>query len=261
MHLKKIFYKFWFHVVLVVMVSILLVIIFFATLPLITKSHSFIRVPNVVGVNTEVATSMLTSMGFDVQVLDSIYDPKYPKLGVVQIYPAPGSLVKVGRIVNITINKPVPPMVNMPNLKSSIYKTAILLLHNANLNLGDTFYRDGDSKNIVLDQIINGQSVLSGSPVPLGSKVDLVLGSGRKGRLIGIPQLVGLSLYDALNLIRQNGFNVGSIIPLLNNDISLKNIIVTGQSESPFLSDNKTVNMAPAGTPIDVYVSVKKSDN
>ncbi len=73
-------------------------------------------VPNVVGKSLDEAKKILSSSGFDVEVQDSLYTDTTAKGSVLRQVPEGDATVKISRTVYITINRYVPPLVEMPNI-------------------------------------------------------------------------------------------------------------------------------------------------
>ena len=73
-------------------------------------------VPNVMGKSFEEAKKILNNSGFDVEVQDSIYSDTIAKGSVLRQVPDGDAPVKISRTVYLTINRQVPPVVEMPNL-------------------------------------------------------------------------------------------------------------------------------------------------
>ena len=48
------------------------------------------------------------------------------------------------------------------------------------LQIGKFMYRDNIGKDMVLDARIDGKSISSGTIIPKKSKIDLILGNGKK---------------------------------------------------------------------------------
>src|SRR5271170_81352 len=106
----------WVNVVAGAVVLLLLLLIFLGSLDLITRHGKVMKIPAVIGQSISEAKKTLESQGFEVQIQDSIYSDTIPPLQVIKQFPEADNLVKVNRTVYLTINRSIPPVIQMPNL-------------------------------------------------------------------------------------------------------------------------------------------------
>ncbi|TMI94657.1 MAG: PASTA domain-containing protein, partial [Bacteroidetes bacterium] len=130
---------------LVLMVVLLFIVSIF--LGPLTRHGKNKTVPNVIGKSFEEAKKILTNSGFDVEVQDSLYSDTVAKGSVLRQVPDGDATVKISRTVYLTINRHVPPLVEMPNLKDFSLRNADLQLRNMGLRIGDTSYVHDFAKN------------------------------------------------------------------------------------------------------------------
>jgi len=240
------------------LLTLILVFAFFYLLGWITGHGEYEKVPTLTGKNIDVATSILKSKGFNVEVVDSVFDVTQPKLNVIKQTPEPEELVKYGRTVYLTINRQIAPTVTMPNLVGLSIRSAQLSLQGAGLKMGDTTFKPDLAKNSVLSQMFNGVEIKAGSKIPIGSRVNLVIGSGIGDQEVDIPDLVGLTYSDALSLLGSMNISVG--LPILL-DASIKDTakaFITKQEPPVYtepLPGQKINNKIRSGQVVDVWLS------
>ena len=99
-------------------------------------------------------------------------------------------------------------MTPMPQLINQSYRSATLVLRSNRLVLGDTIYRPDIAEGAVLDQLYNGKPIRAGQPVPQGSRISLVLGDGLRGAELSVPDLIGMPLTEAIEIINGSGLMV-----------------------------------------------------
>ena len=94
---------------------------------------------------------------------------------------------------------------------------------------------------------------MSGSKLPWGSKIDLIIGSGLDDQRILVPSLIGLTFGEAKILLEQNGINLGGIIvePGIRDTLGA---YVEWQSPPRFAENNQPVYMQ-AGQLMDLKLS------
>ena len=168
----------WINVLTAVTLMTLLVLIFFGSLDYITKHGDYQKVPAVIGQDLNAATRLLQSKGFEVEVQDSIFVDSLPRLSVTRQTPEGNSTVKANRTIYLTINRAMPPLVEMPNLVGFSIRNAQMYLENLGLHLGDTTYRPDIAKNAVLEQLYEGKIITTGTKIFMGSTISFVLGNG-----------------------------------------------------------------------------------
>jgi beta-lactam-binding protein with PASTA domain len=200
----------------------------------------------------ETATRTLKGAGLDASVEDSAYRDNMPKLCIVWQSPDAGEEVKKGRTVYLTINRAIPPMIELPNLLGLQFKFAESSLSGYGLKLGDTSYKPDFARNTVLDMVVGGQSTKAGTKVPMGTAVSLVLGGGVAETEIPVPDLFGMRLGDARIVLEANGLAMGSVVP--DGDVTdTASAFIYRQNPSPMTPDGIT-NLIHSGQTIDVYV-------
>lgn len=203
----------WVNIVTGLGVIIILVIMFLQSLQWITRHDKTLTIPNVTGKSFEQARQILEGQGFEVQIQDSIYNDTAKPASVLRQFPDADALVKVNRTVYLTVNRSIPPLIDMPNLEGLSFRSADISIQQYGLKLEDTVYRTDFAKNSVLEQQYNGERIKAGTKIPQGSSIVLVLGSGLGSEEFSVPELYGLTYSDAKVLLESNGLNVGIVMP------------------------------------------------
>ena len=158
----------------------------------------------------------------------------------------------------MTINCTVPPTITMPNLIGMSFRNAILELRSLGLKMGDTTFIPDIAKNAVKDQLSAGVQIKPGSPIRMGSKIDLLIGSGLGGAPVPVPDLFGLTYPEAQLVMELNGITPGVI--LLDDDLVDTTLgFIYWQNPNPF-DDQLNVNMIRPGQLMDIRLSVIKPE-
>jgi eukaryotic-like serine/threonine-protein kinase len=245
----------WFHIAVAFVAIIILILLFLLSLNWITRHGESRTVPAVVGKNINDVEKFLDTNGFDVVVQDSAYYDSLPPGFVLRQVPEADEVVKINRTVYVTINRFVPPDVEMPNLLGSSYRNAEMVLRNMGLRMGDTTYRVDFAKNSVLEQLYNGSSIKAGTKLKMGSTISLVLGSGLGSEDINVPDLVGRSYDEARALLDAQGLSGLVIIdPNVKDTFSA---FVYKQNPMPRTADGARLRIRP-GQMIDIWLSLEK---
>lgn len=245
----------WFHMLIALIAIIVLILIFLLSLNWITRHGESRTVPAVVGKNISEVEKFLETKGFDVVVQDSAYYDSLPPGFVLRQVPEADEVVKINRTVYVTINRFVPPDVEMPNLLGSSFRNAEMVLKNMGLRLGDTTYRFDFAKNSVLEQHYNGNSIKAGTKLKMGSTISLVLGSGLGSEDINVPDLVGRSYDEARALLDAQGLS--GLVIVDPNVKDTASAFVYKQNPMPRTIDGARLRIRP-GQMIDIWLSLEK---
>ncbi|MGN6196853.1 MAG: PASTA domain-containing protein [Ginsengibacter sp.] len=186
--------------------------LFFQSLGWITHHGEYLKVPSVTGKNVDSATDLLEKEGFEVVITDSIYNDSLPLNVVKKQLPDPDATVKVNRTVFLNVNPTTLPMIDMPNLEGLSYRFALDKLEKNHLKLGDTTNRADFMKGSVLEQHYNGKKIAPGAQVRWGSSIDLVVGGGLEAQKIPVPDLTGMTVAEARDLLKQQGIILAAIL-------------------------------------------------
>jgi beta-lactam-binding protein with PASTA domain len=202
---------FWVHLLIIIAIVVLLLFGFLQLLGIITKHGEYLTVPAVVNKPTADAVKLLESKGFDVVIQDSVYTDTAARGIVLKQFPDPNSTVKVNRTVLLTVNRVTLPMVDMPALNGKSLGYAIDILTRSHLVLGDTSFKPDFMMGSVLEQRYNGTLITSGTKIPWGSRIDMVIGGGLSEEQITVPSLLGMTYGEAKNILEEDGIMVGSL--------------------------------------------------
>ena len=169
-----------------------------------------IPVPNIMNMPVQDAVKILEEQGLKYEIDSGEFQPKYKPLQVLQIWPMANSKVKANRIVQIRVNPKTWAKVIVPNILNKYKGLAFRQLEQVGLKIGDTIYEPNIQRDAVLRMQINGRSVQPGDQVMRFSVVDLVIGLGPK-RDVVVPNLVGITVEEAEQLIKKSLFEIGVV--------------------------------------------------
>lgn len=245
--------------VIILLVGIL-VFLFFSLLGVITNHNESEKVPNVTGKTYDEAKKILETEGFEAGIQDSVYSDTARPLQVIRQSPDVDATVKAGRTVYLTINRAVPPQVEMPDLRGFSIKSAELYLQSLGLKVGDTTYVYDIARNAVKDQQVNGKTITPGTKINMGSSIDLVIGNGVSDIELDVPNLVGITVTEARSLLSSYGLILGAIIPL-DAVTDTAHAYVVNQRPIQFQTNpdgSATNNKIRQGQVMDIWISKEK---
>lgn len=201
----------WMNMLIGFGIAICLFIIFFFSLGWITGNGETEKVPAVIGLDVAAAEKNLIALGFDVELQDSIYVDTLARNAVLRQTPEADEVVKKGRTVYLTVNRVIAPQVDMPNLVGFSIKSAETYLKVLGLRLGSIQMVPDQNKNVVIDQLVNGQPIAPGSKIPSGTLIHFLVGDGGASGGMFMPDLVGLTYEQAKAQLISLGLNLGVV--------------------------------------------------
>ncbi len=193
---------------------LVLLLLFFGSLSWITGYGKTEKVPAVTGQNIIAAQKILEDKGFDVVIQDSLYVDSVAKQAVLRQIPEADAVVKSGRTIYLTVNRTIPPQVEMPNLSGFSVKSAEMYLVSLGLKMGEVTYRPDIARNSVLEQLYNNAPIAPGTKIPIGTVISFVLGSGVGATEMNVPDIVGMTLAEARVYLAGINVNIGAVIPI-----------------------------------------------
>jgi eukaryotic-like serine/threonine-protein kinase len=243
----------WVNILTGILIAVVLFTIFILSLNWLTNHGRSRTIPSVTGKNFDEAVKILKKQGFDVIVQDSIYVDTIPKYTIIKQFPEADAVVKVNRNVYLTVNRTVPPMVEMPNLVGYSFRSAEMVLKNISLRVGDTTFKPNFAKHSVLEQWYNGSPITAGTKIRMGSKIDFVLASGVGNEEFSVPDLTGSTYGAAKARLESNGL---MIVPLIvDPDVTdTMSAYIYKQEPSQFDDEGKKIKIR-TGQMMNVWLS------
>jgi beta-lactam-binding protein with PASTA domain len=165
-------------------------------------------------------------------------------------------MVKENRRIYFTINAHAAPMVRIPPLVDQSKRQALATLEILEIE-ATVSYKVSLYDGLVLDVIYDGQSVAEGGSLPLGSKVELVVGESNDLPRVLMPNLVGLSFYELDSALQAYSLNLGMIIDCISCETELDSINARVIRTYPQYKEDKRVKM---GSVVDIWLSNAPSD-
>lgn len=211
------------HLSAMVVIAIIIVFsIFYVYLPSITHHNEEITVPDLRGMTVGEADKVLRNAGLNYLLFDTISldEDKYEPWAIVNQFPKPGSTVKPGRSLRLTLQNDKRPMVNLPNVIDGSINNAQTVLKAKRLELGEITYVDSAGRAVVLKMIVNGEELtkddFANEQTPIrvqtGTRVDLIVANGLDDQ--ELPYMIkveGLSLEQAKVQLIGWGLLVGRV--------------------------------------------------
>lgn len=146
-----------------------------------TNHGNFETVPDLKGKSIDVANLELEENNLVMQIQDSAnFNPKYPKFSVIDQDPAAGEKVKENRKIYITLNPSGYRKIQVPDLRERTFRQAKPMLEALGFTIGKITRIDYLGEDEVVKLRFNGEDIKAGDLLPKTSKIDLVLGNGKR---------------------------------------------------------------------------------
>ena len=204
--------SFWLNLLLAVVITVVLLLITMFVLRKYTHHGESFAVPDFSGMPIDQVEEKIKAENLQYKITDSLYIKDAEPGSVIDQIPVAGFHVKQGRTIFLTICALKPEQIAMPKLTDISYRQALNLMMSFGLNVGNVDYIPSEFPNLVLEQKIDGASVEEGTLVNKGSNIDLTVGQNRYGEKTEIPNLIGIRLDQANELLAASYLNVGANI-------------------------------------------------
>lgn len=239
-----------FHLGAMALLGILLLIAVSGWLNSYTHHDSAIQVPRLTDLTMEQAVPLLEELGLRYEIVDSMHVSGKPAGVILEQKPNARARVKINRIVFITLNKAIEESMAVPYVKDFSQRQAIASLEGAGFVVKEIRFVPSEFRNLVIDLRYNGESVEAGTTLPVGTSLSLVVGQGRSGGKVRVPELTALPLDSVILIARQSSLNIGEVI----YDVTPQN---DQQASSYFVYRHEPVegDYFPAGSRIKVWMT------
>lgn len=169
---------FWINIIAMILVVIVVIFGALKWLDSYTRHGDAIEVPNVKNINVDEAEVMLNNRELSLVVIDSTYKKDLPAGTVLEQNPVPGSKIKKGRAIYVTINSDRVPLVAIPDIvDNSSLRQAEAKLKAMGFKLSEPQYISGE-KDWVYGLSYRGRQLNTGDRVPREVILTLTAGNG-----------------------------------------------------------------------------------
>ena len=234
-------------ILIAVFTTVLLIVVLFY-LKLYTNHDNTIKLPDYSGIFIDDVDSLLKEQSLRYVVIDSIFNKEKEPGSIIDQDPKPGIHVKENRRIYLTIIAKKRQQIAMPYLIDLTHRSAIAKLKGLGLVVGDLSYVPNLAKNAVLKQKVAGEEVEAGVYLPVGTKVDLVLGDGLSEIQVELPFLEGLTYEDAELVLQLSSLNIGLAVFDVSVTDSSKAVVYR---QRPVAREGRLIKL---GRPVDIFL-------
>ena len=243
------------NIILAISIFFILLTGAFIFLDIYTRHGEKFIIPELSGLSLSEAQDSVKNMESRLVVIDSLFVITKKAGVILEQNPKAGSPVKRNRRILLTINSTTPQKITLPYVAGYSLRQAKNKLMGAGIEISKIIYQRDIATNNVITQKYKGKTISENSniKIPMGSKVELIVGLAAYEPRIKVPATVGLSINDAKSILWENGFNVGKIhYSSDTKDKFSRDIRVYKQSKNP-------EHFANRGSAIQLYATSDKT--
>ncbi|MBL8028481.1 MAG: PASTA domain-containing protein [Fibrobacteres bacterium] len=203
------------------------------------KFSKTVVMPELVGVDSAAAVSLVSSAGLQIGTIEYQYHDKFPKGHVSVQYPFAGHDIKLIRSVTLTLSqgkeyKDVPLLLGLTPLEAAD------TLQKLGLRLGDVTesYNPGDDQGIILST-----NPHSGQRLARGSVVNVTISSNAVGNMAYVPSVINLTIEEGRRLFLLAGLHAGTVTPVADADMLPGTIMSQKIQPGAFIARGSSVDL------------------
>lgn len=225
-------------------VSFAIILIFdWIIMPSYVRQDKTLIVTDITGKNLNRALIELETEGYKGVVYDTVYTADVNPQTVVDQYPVAGAKVKPGRTIRLKISRSE-KLIIVPNLVGQSRRSVEISLQQIGLRI-DTVYTEFNPD--YPKGTVAWQFPKSGDHIKKGMGLQITVSQGLPPDFFQVPQLFGMSMQNAKDLLTKARLKVGKISYQQNED--LVPYTVLDQSIAPGTVLNQTIQ-------VDLVVSI-----
>ena len=221
------------------MIVIFSIVAEYLVMPAYTRQNQNRIMIDVQNRNLDDALKILKSENYRYEVSDTLYTNKFELGTIVDQYPKPNTRVKSGRTVRLKIAQPE-KSVAIPNLIGQSRRSAELELNQMGL-LIDTVYTEYNPE--YPNGTIAWQYPKAGDRRKKGMGIQITVSKGMPPNFFQVPNLIGLSINQAKDLIFKSRLKVGKISYHQDQDLVPYTVLDQSIINGTVLDVTATINL------------------
>ena len=221
------------------MIVIFSIVAEYVVMPAYTRQNQNRIMVDIKNRNIDDALKILKSENYRYEVSDTLYTNKFQLGTIVDQYPKPNTRVKSGRTVRLKISQPE-KSVAIPNLIGQSRRSAELELNQMGL-LIDTVYTEYNPE--YPNGTIAWQYPKAGDRRKKGMGIQITVSKGMPPNFFQVPNLIGLSINQAKDLIFKSRLKVGKISYHQDQDLVPYTVLDQSIKNGTVLDATATINL------------------
>ena len=221
------------------MIFIFSIVAEYLVMPVYTRQNQNRVMIDIKNRSLDDAIKVLKSENYRYEVSDTLYTNKFQLGTIVDQYPQPNTRVKSGRTVRLKIAQPE-KSVAIPNLIGQSRRSAELELNQMGL-LIDTVYTEYNPE--YPNGTIAWQYPKAGDRRKKGMGIQITVSNGMPPNFFQVPNLIGLSINQAKDLIFKSRLKVGKISYHQDQDLVPYTVLDQSIKNGTVLDASATINL------------------
>lgn len=198
------------NVILAITLCTLLLVALVTWLRKYTDHSIEVEIPQITGLYPEEAEVLLQSAQLDLEIIDSTFSHKVPLGTIVEQVPLAESHAKRGRKVYAIVNAKNRQKVAVPDLHDMSYRQAENNLKRLGFIVDTVIYQPSEFRDLVIDILQEEEPVKAGTYLEEGTRVTLIVGTGKRSQMVAVPDLRGRSVKEARRMLLDHRFTLGT---------------------------------------------------
>lgn len=221
---------------------LLLVLMDEVVMPIWTRHGDEFPAPDLVGSTLQSAQGALEEIGSSMKIAERRFSAEFPDGTILEQRPSAGSKIKNGRVFSLVVSRGS-ELIDVPHVRGYTPRQAELILQQVGLMVGGQAGEADDSLPAgTVVRTIPG----AGSSLPRGAVVNLLVNAPTNVRSTWCPNLVGINVEEAREILRQRALLIGTVDR--KYDTTLLPGTITAQSYAPG-------QQLEAGTEVNLVIS------
>ena len=221
------------------MIVVFSIVAEYLIMPIYTRQNQNRIMIDIKNKHLDDAINILKTENYKYEVSDTLYTNKFELGTIVDQYPKPNTRVKSGRTVRLKIAQPE-KSVAIPNLIGQSRRSAELELNQMGL-LIDTVYTEYNPE--YPNGTIAWQYPKAGDRRKKGMGIQITVSKGMPPNFFQVPNLIGLSINQAKDLIFKSRLKVGKISYHQDQDLVPYTVLDQSIKNGTVLDASATINL------------------
>lgn len=213
-------------------------------MPLITRHGTEFPLPEIIGYDAEDARELLNVAGLRLEITGEEYHPDKEQGVILTQYPPADTKVKTGRIIKVTVSSGQ-KMVTVPQLAGFSVRQAKLNIEGQKLELGEIAWTFTDS---LPEKVVVFSYPASGTEIPIGSAVNLMVNRGSLSNVVYMPNVVGYSLEEAGAILEDKGLKIGLVTHVRDENYLPETVLEQSVEEATDLEEGEEIDLIVSTT-------------
>ncbi len=191
------------------------------------------------------AALKLDDLHLPYEVTSSEFAPGKPKGVILSQFPLAGTKVKEGRMIKF-VTSAGEKLIAIPNTAGESVRQAMLDLETSGLKLGEIAWAFSDT---LPERVVVFSYPASGTEIPLGSPVNLMVNRGRASNFTYMPRVTGLPLTEATKKLVDKSLKVGVVTYRVDENYLPETVLEQSESAGTELDIGTEIDLVVSKTP------------